>query len=178
MTGGGPRFGAGGGPAGRVTLRAPEPGDLGWIVARHGALYAAEYGWDTTFEGLVARIVADFAEDHDPHLERVWIAELDGRPAGCVMCVRDEAPATARLRLLLVEPEARGHGIGDLLVRTVTGFAREAGYRDLVLWTNDVLTAARRIYRRAGFTLVAEKPHRSYGADLVGQDWRLPLRGQ
>ncbi|MCX4582038.1 helix-turn-helix domain-containing GNAT family N-acetyltransferase [Streptomyces sp. NBC_01481] len=156
-------------------LREPGPGDLGWVVQRHGALYGAEYGWNADFEGLVARIVADFAQDHDPHLERVWIAELDGRPMGSVMCVRDDAPATARLRLLLVEPDARGHGLGDLLVRTVVDFARDVGYRELVLWTNDVLAGARRIYQRAGFTLVAEKPHRSYGADLVGQDWRLPL---
>ncbi|ATW52583.1 bifunctional helix-turn-helix transcriptional regulator/GNAT family N-acetyltransferase [Streptomyces peucetius] len=157
-------------------LRGCGPGDLGWIVQRHGALYAAEYGWDAGFEGLVARIVADFAQDHDPHLERVWIAELDGRPVGSVMCVRDGTPATARLRLLLVEPEARGHGLGDRLVRAAVDFAREAGYRDMVLWTNDVLAGARRIYQRAGFTLVAEKPHRSYGADLIGQDWRLELR--
>jgi len=162
-------------PEGPV-LRDPAPGELGWIVQRHGALYAAEYGWNTDFEGLVARIVADFAQDHDPHLERVWIAELDGRPVGSVMCVRDDAPATARLRLLLVEPEARGHGLGDRLVGAVVDFARDVGYRELVLWTNDVLGAARRIYQRAGFTLVAEKPHRSYGADLVGQDWRLPLQ--
>ena len=145
-------------------------------MQRHGALYAAEYGWNTDFEGLVARIVADFAEDHDPHLERVWIAELDGRPVGSVMCVREDAPGTARLRLLLVEPEARGHGIGALLVDTVVAFARAVGYRELVLWTNDVLTAARPLYQRAGFTLVAEKPHRSYGAELAGQDWRLPLQ--
>ncbi|MBT2488181.1 MarR family transcriptional regulator [Streptomyces sp. ISL-96] len=157
-------------------LREPAPGDLGWIVQRHGALYAAEFGWNSEFEGLVARIVADFAQDHDPHLERVWIAELDGRPVGSVMCVRDDAPGTARLRLLLVDPRARGHGLGELLVRTVIDFAYEAGYREVVLWTNDVLTAARKIYQRAGFTLVAEKPHRSYGADLVGQDWRLPLQ--
>ncbi|MFJ8074828.1 GNAT family N-acetyltransferase [Streptomyces sp. NPDC096176] len=165
-------------PAGRAepVLRRPGPGDLGWIVQRHGALYAAEYGWNADFEGLVARIVADFAQDHDPRLERVWIAELDGRPVGSVMCVRDDAPATARLRLLLVEPGARGHGLGDMLVRTAVDFAREAGYRDMVLWTNDVLAGARRIYQRAGFTLVAEKPHRSYGADLVGQDWRLSLQ--
>ncbi|MFI6286485.1 GNAT family N-acetyltransferase [Streptomyces sp. NPDC051018] len=157
-------------------LRDPGPGELGWVVQRHGALYAAEYGWNADFEGLVARIVADFAQDHDPHLERVWIAESDGRPVGSVMCVRDDAPATARLRLLLVEPEARGHGLGDLLVRSVVDFARDVGYREVVLWTNDVLAGARRLYQRAGFTLVAEKPHRSYGVDLVGQDWRLPLR--
>ncbi|MCP3819605.1 GNAT family N-acetyltransferase [Streptomyces sp. A3M-1-3] len=162
---------------GKVTLREPEPGDLGWIVQRHGALYAAEFGWNADFEGLVARIVADFAQDHDPHLERVWIAELDGRPVGSVMCVRDEVPGTARLRLLLVDPAGRGHHIGEQLVGAVVDFAREAGYRELVLWTNDVLAAARKIYQRAGFTLVAEKPHRSYGVDLVGQDWRLGLHG-
>ncbi|WP_405799178.1 GNAT family N-acetyltransferase [Streptomyces sp. NBC_01506] len=156
-------------------LRGPLPGDLGWMVQRHGAVYAAEYGWDARFEGLVARIVADFAADHDERLERVWIAELDGRPVGSVMCVRDEAPGTARLRLLLVEPEARGHGLGERMVEAVVDFARDAGYREVVLWTNDVLSAARKLYVRAGFTLVAEKPHRSYGADLVGQDWRLPL---
>jgi DNA-binding MarR family transcriptional regulator/GNAT superfamily N-acetyltransferase len=158
-----------------VVLREPAPGDLGWIVQRNAALYAAEYGWNADYEGLVARIVADYAEDHDPRLERTWIAELDGRPVGCVMCVRDDAPATARLRLLLVEPDARGLGIGDRLVGTLVDFAREAGYREVVLWTNDVLTAARRIYQRHGFVLVAEKPHRSFGRDLTGQDWLLDL---
>ncbi|WP_371671343.1 bifunctional helix-turn-helix transcriptional regulator/GNAT family N-acetyltransferase [Streptomyces sp. NBC_00289] len=160
-----------------VVLREPGPGDLGWIVQRNAALYAAEYGFNADYEGLVARIVADFAEDHDPHLERVWIAEIDGRPVGCVMCVRDEAPGTARLRLLLVEPDARGLGIGDRLVAAVVDFARGVGYRDLVLWTNDVLTAARHVYRRHGFVLAAEKEHRSFGKDLVGQDWRLDLQG-
>lgn len=160
-----------------VVLREPRPGDLGWIVERNAAVYAAEYGWNADYEGLVARIVADFAEDHDPRRERVWIAELDGRRVGCVMCVRDGAPDTARLRLLLVEPEARGLGIGDRLVTAVVDFARGVGYRELVLWTNDVLTAARHIYLRHGFVLTAEKPHRSFGKDLVGQDWRLDLRG-
>ncbi|WP_330339841.1 bifunctional helix-turn-helix transcriptional regulator/GNAT family N-acetyltransferase [Streptomyces sp. NBC_00557] len=163
--------------SGEVVLRGPGPGDLGWIVQRNAALYAAEYGWNADYEALVARIVAGFAEDHDPRLERVWIAEQDRRPVGCVMCVRDGAPGTARLRLLLVEPEARGHGVGDRLVRAVIDFARGAGYRDLVLWTNDVLAGARRIYQRHGFTLVSEKPHHSFGKDLVGQDWRLPLQG-
>jgi DNA-binding MarR family transcriptional regulator/GNAT superfamily N-acetyltransferase len=158
-----------------VVLREPGPGDLGWIVQRNAALYAAEYGFNTDYEGLVARIVADFAEDHDPHLERVWIAELDGRPVGCVMCVRDEAPGAARLRLLLVEPDARGHGIGDRLVRACVEFAREVGYREMVLWTNDILGSARAIYQRHGFVLVDEKPHRSFGVDLLGQDWRLAL---
>jgi DNA-binding MarR family transcriptional regulator/GNAT superfamily N-acetyltransferase len=160
-----------------VVLREPGPGDLGWIVQRNATLYAAEYGWNTDYEGLVARIVADFAEDHDPHLERVWIAEVDGRPVGCVMCVRDDAPGTARLRLLLVEPDARGLGIGDRLVGAVVDFARGVGYRELVLWTNDVLAAARRLYQRHGFALVSERPHRSFGADLLGQDWRLDLHG-
>ncbi|NEB76923.1 MarR family transcriptional regulator [Streptomyces sp. SID14478] len=158
-----------------VLLRDPGPGDLGWIVARNGAVYATEFGWNADYEGLVARIVADFAQDHDPNLERVWIAELDGRPVGCVMCVRDEAPGAARLRLLLVEPEARGLGVGDRLVRAVVGFARGVGYRELVLWTNDVLKSARSLYQRHGFVLAGETPHRSFGADLIGQDWRLPL---
>ncbi|MFE6521604.1 GNAT family N-acetyltransferase [Streptomyces sp. NPDC057794] len=158
-----------------VVLRAPAPGDLGWIVQRNAALYAAEYGWNADYEALVARIVADYAEEHDSRRERTWIAELDGRPVGCVMCVRDGAPGAARLRLLLVEPDARGLRIGDRLVGAVVGFAREAGYREVVLWTNDVLGAARRIYRRHGFVLVAEQPHRSFGQDLTGQDWRLDL---
>ncbi|QEU94246.1 bifunctional helix-turn-helix transcriptional regulator/GNAT family N-acetyltransferase [Streptomyces kanamyceticus] len=158
-----------------LLLREPGPGDLGWIVQRNAAVYAAEFGWNADYEGLVARLVADFAQDHDPHLERVWIAELDGRPVGCVMCVRDEAPGTARLRLLLVERDARGLGLGDQLIGACVEFARGVGYRDLVLWTNDVLEAARTLYQRHGFVLVAEKPHRSFGADLVGQDWRLPL---
>ncbi|MFJ4685956.1 GNAT family N-acetyltransferase [Streptomyces sp. NPDC088789] len=159
-----------------VVLRGPGPGDLGWIVQRNAALYTAEYGWNADYEGLVARIVADFAQDHDPRLERVWIAELDGRPVGSVMCVRDDAPATARLRLLLVEPDTRGLGIGNRLVGEVVDFARAVGYRELVLWTNDILSAARHLYRRHGFTLVAEEPHHSFGHDLVGQDWRLRLR--
>lgn len=161
--------------SGGAVLREPLPGDLGWIVRRNAAFCAAEYGWNADHEGLVARIVADFAEDHDPRLERVWIAEAGGRPAGCVMCVRDDAPGTARLRLLLVEPEARGLGIGGVRVRAVIDFARGAGYRDLALWTDDVLGGARRIYQRHGFVLVAEKPHRSFGRDLVGRDWRLDL---
>jgi DNA-binding MarR family transcriptional regulator/GNAT superfamily N-acetyltransferase len=159
-------------------LREAAPGDLGWIVARHGALYAAEFGWNVEFEATVAGIVAAFAQDHDPLRERVWIAELDGCPVGSVMCVRDRGgsgTATARLRLLLVEPFARGHGIGERLVAAVVDFARGAGYREVVLWTNDVLGAARKIYRRAGFVLVSQEPHRSYGAELVGQDWRLDL---
>lgn len=159
----------------RPFLREPGAGDLGWIVQRNAALYAAEYGFNTDYEGLVARIIADYAEDHDPHLERTWIAELDGRPVGCVMCVRDDAPGTARLRLLLVEPDARGHGIGDQLVGACVEFARSVGYREMALWTNDILGAARAIYQRHGFVLVDEKPHRSFGVDLLGQDWQLHL---
>jgi DNA-binding MarR family transcriptional regulator/GNAT superfamily N-acetyltransferase len=156
------------------TLRAPEPGDLGWIVQANGVLYAREYGWDATYEALVARIVADFAAEHDPERERAWIATVDGRPAGCVLCVRED-DATARLRLLLVEPWARGMGIGERLVSDCIAFARAAGYSELVLWTNDILVAARRIYERAGFVLVEEERHHSFGHDLVGQDWRLDL---
>jgi DNA-binding MarR family transcriptional regulator/GNAT superfamily N-acetyltransferase len=158
-----------------VTLRDPEPGDLGWVIERNAVIYAREYGWNSEYEALVARIVADFAAGHDPRREALWIAEYDGERAGCVFCVRDERPETARLRLLLVEPEARGHRIGQALVERCVGFARDAGYRNLVLWTNDVLTAARKIYQRAGFELVSQSPHHSFGKDLVGQDWRLEL---
>ncbi len=161
-----------------VTLRGPEPGDLGWIVQHNAAVYAAEFGWDAGYEALVARIVADYAAGADPRREALWIAEVDGERAGCVMCVRDEAPQTARLRLLLVDPGARGLGIGRRLVARCVAFARSAGYRELVLWTNDVLVSARRIYQEAGFELVGEQAHHSFGHDLVGQDWRLTLRSR
>ncbi|UWE08339.1 bifunctional helix-turn-helix transcriptional regulator/GNAT family N-acetyltransferase [Actinacidiphila bryophytorum] len=161
--------------AAEVTLRGPRPGDLGWVVERNAAVYAEEFGWNSEYEALVARIVADFAAGHDPEREAVWIAEVDGLRAGCVFCVRDEAPGTARLRLLLVDPAARGHGIGRQLVETVISFARSADYSELVLWTNDVLASARSIYQRAGFELVESRPHHSFGKDLVGQDWRLAL---
>jgi DNA-binding MarR family transcriptional regulator/GNAT superfamily N-acetyltransferase len=161
--------------ADRVTLRGPRPGDLGWTVERNAAVYAEEFGWNEEYEALVARIVADFAATRDPDREAVWIAEFDGRRAGCVFCVRDKAPGTARLRLLLVDPPARGHGIGKRLVEACIAFARSADYTELVLWTNDVLADARSIYQRAGFELAGRHPHHSFGQDLVGQDWRLTL---
>jgi DNA-binding MarR family transcriptional regulator/GNAT superfamily N-acetyltransferase len=155
-------------------LREPRPGDMGWVVQRHGASYAEEYGWDTTFEALVARIVADYVDNREPKREAAWIAEVYGARAGCVFCVR-ENDATARLRLLLVEPWARGLGIGGRLVEEVLRFAREAGYTSITLWTNDVLSGARRIYQRAGFSLDSESPHHSFGQDLVGQTWSRSL---
>jgi DNA-binding MarR family transcriptional regulator/GNAT superfamily N-acetyltransferase len=161
-------------PPAAFVLRPPVPGDLGWVVQRHGALYAAEYGWDASFEALVAQIVADYAARDDHRGEAVWIAELDGEPAGCVFCVR-KTDTTAQLRLLLVEPRARGLGMGGRLVAECVSFARRAGYREVVLWTNDVLHAARRIYQRAGFQPVSSQPHHAFGHDLVEQDWRLPL---
>jgi DNA-binding MarR family transcriptional regulator/GNAT superfamily N-acetyltransferase len=160
-------------PAG-FALRPPRPGDYGWVVQRHGALYADEYGWDETFEALVARVVADYAHDHDGDREAAWIAEVGGRPAGSIFCVRVDDD-TAKLRLLLVEPAARGMGIGQALVDECVRFARTAGYEQLVLWTNDVLTDARRLYERAGFALVKAEPYRGFGHDLVGEDWALRL---
>jgi GNAT superfamily N-acetyltransferase len=141
----------------------------------HGELYAAEFGWSADFEALVARIVADYAAEHDDAREAAWIAEADGRRAGCVFCVTDDA-TTAKLRLLLVHQRARGHGLGGRLVDTCTRFARIAGYERIRLWTNDPLVAARRVYLARGFTLTAEEPHHSFGADLVGQTYELDLR--
>jgi GNAT superfamily N-acetyltransferase len=157
-----------------VEMRGLRPGDLGWIVQRHGEIYAREYGWTTAFEALVARIMADYLEQHRPGRENAWIAELDGRRAGCVLCVRKD-DETAQLRVLLVEAWARGHGLGARLVDACIRFARDAGYRKLVLWTNDVLGSARRIYQAAGFELVSEERHHSFGKDLVGQYWELRL---
>jgi DNA-binding MarR family transcriptional regulator/GNAT superfamily N-acetyltransferase len=159
-----------------VVLRGLRHGDLGWVVMRNAQLYAAEYDWDASYEALVARIVADFASAHDPAREAAWIAEVDGRPAGCVFCVRQD-DATAKLRLLLVEPSARGTGIGGALVDECVRFARAAGYRELTLWTNDPLSAARRVYERAGFTLAHEdEPGPAFGHVMRAQTWTKPLR--
>jgi GNAT superfamily N-acetyltransferase len=169
-----------------LVRRLGRPGDLGWVVMAHGEVYATEFGWDTSFEALVAGIVADYAADHDPDREAAWIAELGGRRVGCVFCVaEDRADAagsagvadrqTAKLRILLVDPSARGRGLGVRLVEECVRFARGAGYRRLRLWTNHPLVAARRIYLDAGFVLTAEEPHRSFGVDLVGQTYELDL---
>jgi DNA-binding MarR family transcriptional regulator/GNAT superfamily N-acetyltransferase len=165
--------------AATMVLRPPAAGDLGWIIERNAAVYAQEFGWDATYEALVARIVAEFAERSaapGDRPEAAWIAEVDGERAGCVLCVaRDGEPGVAQLRLLLAEPSVRGAGVGTRLVDECLRFARRSGYRRLVLWTNDVLVAARRIYERAGFELVEEAPHHSFGHDLVGQWWGRDL---
>ena len=155
-------------------LRPAHAGDFGWIVHRHGVLYAQEYDWDETFEALVARVVADYVEQRDPRREAAWIAEVDGEPVGCVLCVRREDDV-AQLRLLLVEPRARGRGIGARLIEECLRFAKRAGYRRMTLWTNDVLHEARRLYERAGFELVESAPHHSFGHDLVEQTWAREL---
>jgi DNA-binding MarR family transcriptional regulator len=167
----------GGEPSPEVVLRAPAPGDLGWIVARHGAVYAAEFGWGAGFEALVAEVVADFAtgEARGTPGQRAWIATVGGAPAGCVLCVRGDEPGDAKLRLLLVEPWTRGLGVGGALIDVVVAFARENGDRRVVLWTNHPLTGARRLYERRGFRLVAEEPHADWGVPLTGQVLALDL---
>ena len=166
---GGPR------PRTSVILRPPEPGDLGWVVERHGARYAAEYGWDVTFESLAARVVADIAERSGTGREAGWIAELDGTRVGCVFCTAADEADDAQLRLLLVEPSARGFGVGTRLVDECLRFAKRSGYTRIILWTNDVLLAARRIYERAGFQCDRREPHHSFGHDLVGEYWSRDL---
>lgn len=163
-------------------LRPLRPGDLGWVISRHGALYAQEYGWNMDFEALVARIAADYLDHLDAQRENAWVAEQDGRAAGCVFVVqaRFEAtgqsdPGVAQLRMLLVEPWARGHGLGKRLTAECEAFAIAAGYTRMRLWTNSLLLAARTIYTAAGYQLVASEPHRSFGHDLVGEVWEKDL---
>ncbi len=155
-------------------LRDPEPGDLGLITSRQAVLYAREYDWDWTFEALVGNIVAGYIDNHDPKSERCWVAEREGEVVGSVFVVKQDAQ-TAKLRLLYVEPSARGLGIGGRLVDECIRFARVRNYRRLVLWTNDVLVSARKIYQEAGFKLIVEEPHNSFGQDLIGQNWELEL---
>jgi DNA-binding MarR family transcriptional regulator len=166
-----------GAPPPAVELRGPEPGDLGWVVQRHGEVYAREYGWDDSFERLVARIVGEFAAGGDSPTNLCWIATLAGRRAGCVFLMPGPTVGVGKLRLLLVEPWARGHGIGGRLVEVCIEAARAAGHHTLTLWTNDILAAARHLYERAGFHLVKSERHWSFGAELTGQNWELTLEG-
>lgn len=155
-------------------LRPPEPGDMGWVTHRHGVLYAQEYKWDERFEALVAQIVSDFVNNFRPAKERCWIAEMDGEMVGCVFVVQ-RSDKVGKLRLLLVEPRARGMGLGSRLVEECIRFGRRCGYQKLMLWTNSVLLEARHIYKKAGFTLTARENHQSFGHKLVGETWELEL---
>ncbi|HLI99751.1 MAG TPA: helix-turn-helix domain-containing GNAT family N-acetyltransferase [Bradyrhizobium sp.] len=157
-----------------ATLREQRPGDMGWIVQSQGRFYAREYGWDSSFEALVAEIVAQFLNSFDASRERCWIAEIDGVPVGSVMLVRGD-DEIAKLRLLLVEPTGRGQGLGRRLVEECIAFARARGYRKITLWTQSILTVARKIYQDAGFVLVTSEPHRSFGQNLIGETWEMKL---
>lgn len=164
-----------GGEGGETTLRPLAPGDVGWIAHRQGLLYHREYGWDLTFEALVARILADFVDGFDPEREAAFIAARGGAVVGSVFLMKSDDPRAARLRLLYVEPSARAEGLGGRLVDALIARARELDYRAVTLWTNDILTAARKIYLSRGFQMREEAPHHSFGVDLVGQTWRLDL---
>lgn len=155
---------------------ADRPGDLGWVVMAHGELYTREFGWTVAFEEMVAEIMGGYAARHDPARERAWIAEVDGERAGCIACMRGDEAGTAKLRVLLVDPKRRGLGLGAALVDTCVGFARDAGYDRMELWTTGNLHSARRLYEAAGFVLVDEQPHDAFGPALVGQTWELDLR--
>src|SRR2546421_471525 len=158
-----------------VILRPHQPGDIGWVTSAHGAIYAQEYGWDITFEALVGKITAEFIDNFDEKRERCWIAELDGERVGSVFVVRKD-DEVAKLRLLTVDPRARGLKLGTRLVEQCLRFAKAAGYSSMTLWTQSNLTAARGIYQRAGFRLVAQEPHHSFGVDLIGETWDIKLR--
>ena len=157
-----------------IVLREPRPGDLGWVVARHATLYAEEFGWGENFEGLCAQIVAEFVANHDARRERCWIAEMDGENVGSVFLVKD-SEQVARLRLLLVDPIARGQGLGTRLTDECVRFARLCGYRSITLWTHSILTAARHVYSKAGFTLTTSEKRRSFGKNVVSEIWDLKL---
>jgi GNAT superfamily N-acetyltransferase len=164
----------GSGQAATTVLREPRPGDMGWVVQSHGALYAREYGFDSSFEGLVAEITAKLLSSFDASRERCWIAEIEGEQVGSIFLVR-HTDDVAKLRLLLVDPAGRGQRLGHRLVDECIAFAKACGYRKITLWTQSILTAARKIYQEAGFKLVATEPHRSFGQDLIGETWELEL---
>ena len=155
-------------------LRPPQPGDMGWVIARHGMLYAQEYHWDETFEGFVAAIIGEYVKNYDPKMERCWIAEVNGEIAGSVFVVK-KTDEIAKLRMLIVDPKARGLGIGKRLVQECLRFAHQKGYKRITLWTNSCLLAARHIYKQAGFELAASEPYHDFGQDLVGETWERDL---
>jgi DNA-binding MarR family transcriptional regulator/N-acetylglutamate synthase-like GNAT family acetyltransferase len=167
-------LGEGDGTSPPFTLRQHRPGDMGWVISAHGALYAEEFGWDESFEALVAEIAVQFIRKYNPARERSWIAERDGQPVGSVFLV-EQSKTVAKLRLLIIDPKARGYGLGKRLVGACIDHARALGYRKLTLWTQSSLLAARHIYKEAGFALVETEPHRSFGVDLVGEFWELKL---